>query len=133
MTPTLRLVHWILLSACLLPARAEEAAIEFAMLEAHDGSWTISVTLRHADTGWDHYADAWRVVDGDGTVLGRRVLAHPHVDEQPFTRGQSGIRIPADTPHVYIEAHDTVHGWSAERLAVDLARPEGTRYRISRQ
>ena len=28
------------------------------------------VTLTHPDTGWDDYADGWRVEDADGTVLG---------------------------------------------------------------
>ena len=50
-----------------------------------DGTYRFSVTLRHADTGWDHYANKWDVVAPDGTVLGTRVLAHPHVQEQPFT------------------------------------------------
>jgi hypothetical protein len=25
-------------------------------------TWTISATIRHADTGWDHYADKFEVV-----------------------------------------------------------------------
>ena len=44
----------------------------------------------HPDTGWDDYADGWRVLDMDGNELGMRVLHHPHVDEQPFTRSLSG-------------------------------------------
>jgi len=47
------------------------------------------VTLSHADTGWEDYADGWRVELEDGTVLGTRVLGHPHVNEQPFTRSAS--------------------------------------------
>lgn len=73
---------------------------------------TISATLLHADTGWDHYADAWRVVTPDGTEIGRRVLMHPHENEQPFTRSESGIEIPADVESVVIEGHDSVHGYS---------------------
>lgn len=82
--------------------------------------WSVAVTLRHADTGWDHYADAWRVVDGDGKVLGERVLLHPHVDEQPFERSLNGFRITPATRVVYVEARDTVHGVSPNRLEVDL-------------
>ena len=81
--------------------------------------WAVDVTLRHADSGWDHYADEWRVVDGEGKVLGDRVLYHPHVNEQPFTRRLSAVVIPADKI-VYIEAHDKVHGWSPTRLEADL-------------
>jgi hypothetical protein len=48
-----------------------------------------------SDAGWEHYADRWQVLDAGGTVLGERVLLHPHDTEQPFTRSQSGIEIPA--------------------------------------
>lgn len=82
--------------------------------------WYFTVTLKHADTGWDHYADAWRVVTEDGQVLGERTLYHPHVDEQPFTRGLGDVKIPKDIKKVYIEAHDNVHGWAKERHAVFL-------------
>ena len=84
-------------------------------------TWTVSVTLSHADTGWAHYADNWQVVDADGNVLGDRVLHHPHVNEQPFTRSLSGVKIPSDIKKVYIRAHDNKHGWSAERLEINLA------------
>ena len=48
--------------------------------------WRVEVTLKHADSGWDHYADAWRVVLPTGKVAGTRTLSHPHINEQPFTR-----------------------------------------------
>ena len=89
-------------------------------------------TLRHDDRGWDHYADAWRVVTDTGKVLGTRTLYHPHVDEQPFTRRLRDITIPAATKAVFIEAHDKVHGWSSKRVKVDLTRDAGDRYRIDR-
>ena len=34
-----------------------------------DGSYTVSATIRHGDTGWDHYADNFEVLGPDGTVL----------------------------------------------------------------
>jgi hypothetical protein len=90
----------------------------------HSGGdyWSVKVTLQHGDTGWDHYADNWRVVDGEGNVLGDRVLHHPHVDEQPFTRGLGDVKIPEGINTVYIEAHDKVHGWTPNRLKVDLGQ-----------
>lgn len=94
----------------------------------HQGNdtWSLSVTLKHDDTGWDHYADNWRLVDSQGKVLGDRVLYHPHVNEQPFTRSLNGIHIPAaklKTGEIlYVEAHDKVHGWSKKRFALDLSR-----------
>lgn len=103
--------------------RAGEVSIVDAILQqTSPGIWTASVTLQHEDIGWDHYADAWRVVDTEGHVLGERVLYHPHVDEQPFTRGLADIVIPAAVTLVYIEAHDKVHGWSKNRMEVRLAR-----------
>ena len=93
-------------------------------------TWSVDVTLRHGDTGWDHYADNWRVVDAEGRVLGDRVLYHPHVDEQPFTRGLGGIAIPEGTERVFVEAHDTVHGWSPDRLEVDMRSADGGRIRV---
>jgi len=83
---------------------------------------SISATLRHDDTGWDHYADAWRVVTEDGTEIGRRVLMHPHENEQPFTRSESGIEIPQGTLKVFIEGQDNVHGLSENRF--ELAVPQ---------
>lgn len=85
--------------------------------------WTFSVTVRHADTGWDHYADEWQVVDPvTGEVYGTRVLTHPHVEEQPFTRSQSGIAIPDGVREVLVRAKCTVHGWGGCGMIVALER-----------
>ena len=101
-------------------AFADDATIEGAEAHQSGDTWTFSVTLRHADTGWDDYADGWRVVSADGTVLGTRVLYHPHVEEQPFTRSLGGVEIPAGTDEVFIEARTNVDGWGAARKAVSL-------------
>jgi hypothetical protein len=87
-----------------------------------DGAFAFSVTLEHGDSGWKHYADRWEVVAPDGTVLATRVLLHPHVDEQPFTRSLSGVKIPAGISRVTIRAHDKVHGNGPLARAVDLPR-----------
>ncbi len=87
---------------------------------AGNGTWRFSATLRHADTGWDHYADRWEVVAPDGTVLGVRELAHPHVNEQPFTRSLSGVRIPQGVKRVTVRARDSVHGFGGRAVTVDL-------------
>ena len=88
--------------------------------KAADGSYGFDVTLRHADEGWDHYADAWDVLAPDGTVLGTRVLYHPHVDEQPFTRSLSGVKIPAGVTEVTIRARDKEHEYGGKELVVEL-------------
>ena len=100
------------LAAQLGVAQADEPVIEgIEARKGGDGSWRFDVTVRHADAGWDHYADKWEVVAPDGRVLGERVLLHPHDNEQPFTRSQSGIAIPDGVAHVMVRAHDSVHGW----------------------
>jgi hypothetical protein len=86
-----------------------EADVEFVSLVRNGDTWDISVTVRHQDTGWDHYADWWRVVTPDGTELTRRVLLHPHEDEQPFTRDLLNVQIPPQYRSIIIEAHDKVH------------------------
>lgn len=43
--------------------------------------YRISMTLSHADTGWDHYANAWQVLNKNGEVIGERVLQHSYVNE----------------------------------------------------
>lgn len=85
-----------------------------------EGRFRFDVTVRHADEGWDHYADVWEVVGADGTVYGQRVLAHPHVNEQPFTRSQSGIEIPTDVSEVTVRSGDKVHGFGGKEMLVKL-------------
>ncbi len=80
----------------------------------------VSVTLAHPDTGWDHYADGWRVELEDGTVLGIRTLFHPHVEEQPFTRSLGGVVIPEGVDAVYIRARDSLDGWAEDRFRLAI-------------
>ncbi len=96
--------------------------IEASATKAADGTYTFSVTIKSDDTGWDKYADRWEVVSTDGTVLGIRVLAHPHEDEQPFTREQSGIKVPEGVTEVTIRAHDKVEGFGGKEVTIPLPR-----------
>lgn len=103
-------------------AAAGEADVVGVEVRRSGESWTFDVTVRHADTGWDHYADRWEVIGPDGTVLAARTLHHPHVDEQPFTRSLGGVAIPADVEAVTLRAHDSVHGYGGEEVRVALPR-----------
>jgi hypothetical protein len=105
-----------------LPALAGGADVVAADATRTGQTWRFSVTVRHADEGWEHYADAWRVVAPDGSVLGVRELLHPHVTEQPFTRSLAGLVVPADIDHVRIEARDSRHGWGGAAVTVPLPR-----------
>ena len=79
-----------------------------------------SVTLKHADTGWDHYANQWQILTPDHQVLGTRTLFHPHVDEQPFTRSLGGVKVPDGISTIIIQAGDTVHGISPQEFKLKL-------------
>ncbi len=102
------------------PAFAGEANVTDAKATRTGSGWRFDVTVRHADTGWEHYADAWRVKGKDGTVYGTRTLYHPHVDEQPFTRSLSGVSIPDGTTQVQIQARDTLGGWAEDKVPLTL-------------
>jgi hypothetical protein len=103
-------------------ASAGEVDVEtVSFKQATDGSYRFDVTLRHADTGWDHYADRWEVLAPDGDIIATRTLHHPHVDEQPFTRSLSGVKIPDGVRQVVVRGHDSVHGYGGEEQRVDLS------------
>ncbi|WP_299651502.1 hypothetical protein [uncultured Tateyamaria sp.] len=113
-----RLLPLLLIAA---PAFAEEPVIEdVAITKTGDDTYRFSVTIRHPDTGWDHYADGWRVLDMDGNELGMRVLFHPHENEQPFTRSLDGVVIPAGTTEVQVQARDLPKGWNEGTTIVPL-------------
>ncbi|MEM8876929.1 MAG: hypothetical protein AAGD23_03550 [Pseudomonadota bacterium] len=100
---------------------AGEADVIAATAEPNgEGRWTFSATIRHADTGWDHYADRFDIVGPDGVVLGERILHHPHVDEQPFTRSLRGVVVPDGITEVTVRAHDSVHGLGGAEITVKL-------------
>lgn len=109
-----------------------------AVLQA-DGTWTFYVTVEHPDTGWEDYADGWDVVLPDGTIVKpdpespfTRLLLHPHVGEQPFTRSQSQIVIPDGVTQVTVRAHDLVDGFGGREVVVDLTAGSGADYQVER-
>lgn len=107
----------------LLINQAGAGEVKIVDVEAHqqqDGRYGFSVTLKHADNGWDHYADRWQVLGPAGQVLGERVLLHPHVNEQPFTRSLSSVSIPRQLSSVRVRAHDKLHGDSPQLFKVPL-------------
>lgn len=121
MTRYLRLLPaWLAAALLTLPAAADPPTVEKVQASEDGGSWRFDVTLRHPDTGWDHYADGWRVLDMDGNELGMRILHHPHETEQPFTRSLGGVVLPEGTTHVQVQARCSVDGWAEPPVVVDL-------------
>jgi hypothetical protein len=104
-----------------LPTVAGEADVVAAQAtRSGAGVYRFAVTVRHADTGWEHYAEKWDIVAPDGTVLATRTLLHPHEDEQPFTRSLDGVAIPDTVDHVVVRAHDKVDGYGGAEVRVDM-------------
>lgn len=105
------------------PVKAGEADVVAVEVTKTGGAkYNFTVTVRHDDAGWDHYADQWQVLGPDGTVLATRILLHPHVDEQPFTRSLNGVTIREDISRVRVRAHDKVHGFGGLDKEVQLPR-----------
>lgn len=100
----------------------ESDVIEVSVRHSGSNTFSFDVTIRHNDEGWEHYVNKWEVLSPDGKVLGARKLWHPHVDEQPFTRGLSGVKIPANITHVIIRSHDLVHQYGGKTITVKLTR-----------
>ena len=116
-----RLLWAVAVALPLSTAAAGEAdVVDAVATQEAAGTWRFEVTVAHADEGWDHYADQWEVLAPDGTVLGTRVLLHPHVEEQPFTRSLSGVAIPDSVTTVTVRARDSVHGYGGATVTVEL-------------
>ena len=100
-------------------AFAGEADVIDVRVKGKGPEFLFHVTVEHGDTGWDHYADGWEVVGEDGTVYGKRILHHPHVEEQPFTRSGKAT-VPEGVRTVIIRAHDSVDEYGGKEIRVDL-------------
>ena len=106
------------------PAAAGEADVLAVQVLCEEELCVFSVTVRHDDEGWEHYADRWEILGPNGEVLATRVLAHPHVGEQPFTRRLPGVRVPDGVRAVLVRASDSVHGHGGREQRVEIPEPE---------
>lgn len=125
-----------------MPLQAEKGdadVVHVKAVQSKDANWIFYVTISHPDTGWEDYADGWDVVTPNGTVLKpdpdspfTRLLLHPHVDEQPFTRSQTNITIPEGVTQVIVRAHDRVDGFGGKEVLVDMTQASGENFEIER-
>ena len=90
---------------------ANEATIEDIKVTKQDETYRFSVRILHQDSGWEHYVNRYEVLDSDGNILATRVLVHPHINEQPFTRSLTAVIIK-NVDVVYVRANDSVDGYS---------------------
>ncbi len=77
---------------------------------------TVYVTIRSDETGCDRYADWWEVLDPDGALLYRRILAHSHPDDQPFERSGGPVPI-SDRDEIVVRAHLAPGGYVGDLMA----------------
>lgn len=121
MMPVMKRLRYAL-TAALMPsaALADSPEIIAAAIYQVGMDWRVDVTLSHRDTGWEHYADRWEVLDAQGNGLGVRDLLHPHVQEQPFTRSLHNIVIPDGTREVFVKARCNRDGWADTLKVVPL-------------
>ncbi|MEL6554747.1 MAG: hypothetical protein AAFQ63_14965 [Cyanobacteria bacterium J06621_11] len=89
--------------------------IAVEMLSGAADDYTFSVTIQSPDEGCDRYANWWEVITEDGTLLYRRILAHSHVDEQPFTRSGGPVAIEADDL-VIVRSHMHPTGYHTQAM-----------------
>ena len=115
-----RLLSAMLLASASVVCQADQAVVIKATAKAlGENQYQINVTLKHGDEGWQHYANAWQVQTEAGQVLGTRTLHHPHVDEQPFTRGLT-LGIDPAIKTIFIQAVDRVHGANPKRFEINI-------------
>ena len=101
-------------------AAGKASVVKATVSKGDGGTYSFTATVAHSDTGWKHYADKFEVLTPDGKVLGTRVLYHPHVNEQPFTRGLGNVSIPAGITNVIVRAWDNVHKAGEETFTIKL-------------
>ena len=106
---------------CPAAVAANEADVTDVVVACNDERrCSFHVTVKHRDTGWDHFAESWEVLSPEGKVLARRKLNHPHVNEQPFTRSLDGVKIPQGITEVTVRAKDNKHRYGGDTVTVAI-------------
>ncbi|GEM_PF-371158 len=94
--------------------------LKVVLTRQSDGLYDVAVTLSSPYDTPERYADGWRVMDAQGNVLGVHTLSHDHAAEQPFTRVQSGLRIPPDVLQVTVQSRDKTFGFGGTTMTVTV-------------
>jgi hypothetical protein len=100
---------------------ANEASVLKATVNCNNQNiCSFNVTVKHKDTGWKHYANAYEILTMKREVIAKRILHHPHVNEQPFTRSISNVKVPKNTKSVIVRAHDLLHKYGGKEVIVNI-------------
>lgn len=97
----------------IISSANESAKIIAVECTGQANNYTLSVTIESPDTGCEQYADWWEVFYPDSTLIYRRILAHSHVTEQPFTRS-GGIVDVGPEEFIYVRAHMNNLGYGTQ-------------------
>jgi len=89
------------------------AMITAVSFTGEPGNYTFSVTIKSPDTGCGQYADWWEILRPNGELIYRRILAHSHVVEQPFTRNGGPVNINSDED-IIVRAHMNSSGFGEQ-------------------
>ena len=101
------------------------AVVQDVKVSGDENAYSFTVTLKSPDSGCKQYANWWEVISVDGkTLIYRRILAHSHVDEQPFTRSGGVVAIAANM-EVIIRAHMFPSGYSEGKIAMQGSVAKG--------
>ena len=99
---------------------SEADVIDVEIIPEGDDRYTFNVTVQHEDTGWDHYADRWEILNLQEEIIAIRPLRHPHLKQQSFTRGLPFVPINQDTNEVKVRAHCSVDGFTGREVVSKL-------------
>lgn len=92
------------------PADGHYADVIAVQATGQPGDYLFSVAISSQDSGCERYADWWEILRPSGELVFRRVMAHSHVNEQPFTRGAGPVAVQPDEPLI-VRAHMNVDGY----------------------
>jgi hypothetical protein len=113
----------LLLSTSCISMAGEADVLAAEIEHVGDDLYRFIVTVQHDDEDWDHFAKAWEILSPDDGLLGTRVLRHPHINEQPFTRSLT-VTIPDDINQVTIRAYDLIHEFGGKELTLKINKEE---------
>lgn len=99
---------------------SEADVLDVEVIDKGDNRYTFNVTIRHEDTGWDHYADRWEILNLQEEIIAVRSLRHPHMKQESFTRSLPFVPVHQDTKEIKVRAHCSVDGFTGKQVVIKL-------------